>query len=89
MYATNHLICSVADAVQQAVNRGQGNRARLLGGVLREIDAAMENASSGYLGANRNFEQASRNIEAVAQAVTAEVKRAQQVGEEPDLSLEP
>jgi hypothetical protein len=61
----------LADQVQQAVNRGQGNRARLLGGVLREMDQAMESASPGFLQANRNFAGASRDIEAIAQGRTA------------------
>lgn len=61
----------LADQVQQAVNRGQGNRARLLGGVLREMDRAMEQASPGYLQANRNYETASRNIEAIGEGRTA------------------
>jgi hypothetical protein len=61
----------LADQVQQAVNRGQGNRARLLGGVLREMDQAMEQASPGFLQANRNFAGASRDIEAIAQGRTA------------------
>lgn len=44
---------------------GEGNKARLLGGMLRQIDTAMENASAGHLAANRAFSQASRDIEAV------------------------
>jgi hypothetical protein len=55
----------IADWAQTARQGGQGNKARLLGGVLRQIDAAMENASAGHLAANRNFAQASRDIEAV------------------------
>jgi hypothetical protein len=42
-----------------------GLRARLLRGLLREVDQAMENASEGYLQANRNFTQATRNIDAI------------------------
>ena len=32
-----------------------GNRTRLLGGVLREVDQAMEQAGEGYLAFSRNF----------------------------------
>lgn len=55
----------IADWAQTARQGGQGNKARLLGGVVRQIDAAMENASAGHLAANRAFSQASRDIEAV------------------------
>lgn len=64
----------LADQVQSAARAGQGNRARLLGGVLRQIDAAMEDASPGFLQANQNFAQASRNIEAVGQGRTAAMR---------------
>lgn len=57
----------LGDMVQSAERAGQGNRARLLRGVLRNMDAAMEEASPGYLEANRNFAQASRDIEAIEQ----------------------
>ena len=55
----------LSDAIQSARQAGHGNRARLLGGLLRQIDTAMENASAGHLAANRGFAQASRDIEAV------------------------
>ncbi|PDT55763.1 hypothetical protein CO678_41995 [Bradyrhizobium diazoefficiens] len=55
----------LSDAAQSAAQSGHGNKARLLRGVLRELDAAMEKASAGHLEANRNFAQASRDIEAV------------------------
>src|SRR5205085_1913384 len=55
----------LSDAIQAAQRAGAGNKARLLGGLLRRIDMAMENASAGHLEANRNFSQASRDIEAV------------------------
>lgn len=55
----------MADAAQSARQGGQGNRARLIGGAVRQLDAAMEAASPGYRQANTNFAQASRNIEAV------------------------
>lgn len=61
----------LADQVQTAVRAGQGNRARLLGGVLRQIDAAMEQASPGFKAANADFRQASRNIDAVDLGRTA------------------
>jgi hypothetical protein len=55
----------LSDAVQAATRAGAGNKARLLGGLLRHVDGAMENASAGHLAANRNFSQASRDIDAV------------------------
>jgi hypothetical protein len=55
----------MADAAEAARRGGQGNRARLIGGAVRQLDAAMEAASPGYRQANQNFAQASRNIEAV------------------------
>jgi hypothetical protein len=55
----------LSNALQSAVQSGQGNRARLLRGVLREVDQALENASEGYLAANQRFAEASRNVEAV------------------------
>lgn len=64
----------LADQVQAAARAGQGNRARLLGGVLRQVDAAMEEASPGFRAANADFRQASRNIEAVDQGRTAAMR---------------
>lgn len=64
----------LSDMVQQAVRGGQGNRARLLGGVLRSLDQQMETASPGFLQANRNFSQASRDIEAIGQGRTAAMR---------------
>lgn len=61
----------LADQVQMAVQRGQGNRARMLGQVLREIDNAMESASPGFRRANAQFAAHSRDIEAVGQGKTA------------------
>ena len=55
----------MADAAQSARQGGQGNKARLIGSAVRRLDTAMEDASAGHLAANRNFAQASRNIEAV------------------------
>jgi hypothetical protein len=50
---------------QSAAQSGHGNKARLLRGVLRQLDQSLENASEGFLQANRNYTQASRDIEAV------------------------
>lgn len=55
----------MADAAQSAAQNGHGNRARLIGGAVRQLDASLENASQGYRAANRNFAQSSRDIEAV------------------------
>jgi hypothetical protein len=55
----------IADAAQAAMRSGQGNRSHALGGVVREMDTALENASGGYRQANQNFAQASRDIEAI------------------------
>jgi hypothetical protein len=61
----NRLRGDLSNAVQSAKRSGNGNWARLLRGLLREVDQAMENASEGYLQANRNFTQATRNIDAI------------------------
>jgi hypothetical protein len=50
--AVQRLRGDLSDAVQSAQQSGHGNRARLLRGVLREVDRATENASEGYLAAN-------------------------------------
>jgi hypothetical protein len=55
----------IADDAQNAFQNGKGNRGRLLKGVVRELDTAMENASEGHLAANRAFAQASRDIDAI------------------------
>jgi hypothetical protein len=55
----------VSDMAQSAAQSRHGNKARLLRGVLRQLDQSLENASEGFLQANRNFAQASRDIEAV------------------------
>jgi hypothetical protein len=55
----------LSDTIQSADRAGAGNKARLLRGLLRQIDTAMENASEGHLAANKAFSQASRDIEAV------------------------
>lgn len=61
----------MADTAQNAQQNGYGNRARLIGGAVRQLDAAMEAASPGHAAANRRFAQASRNIDAVDQGRTA------------------
>jgi hypothetical protein len=72
--AVQRLRGDLSDAVQSAQRSGHGNQARVLRGVLREVDQAMETASDGYLAANRNFAQATRNIEAIDQGRTAAVR---------------
>jgi hypothetical protein len=64
----------LSDAVESARRAGHGNRARLLGGALREMDAALEAASPGFRQANANFAQASRNIDAVGQGRNAALR---------------
>ena len=63
--AVQHVRGDVSDMAQSAAQSGHGNKARLLRGVLRQLDQSLENASEGFLQANRNFAQASRDIEAV------------------------
>ena len=57
----------LSDTIQAAVRSGANNRARLLGGTMRQLDAALENASSGFRQANANFAQSTRDIGAVGQ----------------------
>lgn len=64
----------LSDAIQTAERQGAGNKARLLRQTLRELDAAMENASQGHRQANANFAQGSRNIEAVGQGRDAALR---------------
>lgn len=64
----------LSDQIQAAVRQGAGNKARLLGGVMRELDNAMEAASAGHRAANANFSQASRTIDAVQQGRTAAMR---------------
>ena len=73
--AVQRLRDDLSDAVQSAQRSGYGNRARLLRGVLREVDRAMENASQGYLAANQRFAQATRNIESVQAGCDAAMRR--------------
>lgn len=64
----------MADQAQSAMQSGLGNKARLIRGAVAQLDTAMENASAGHLAANRNFAQASRNIDAVDQGRTAAMR---------------
>lgn len=64
----------LSDEIQTAVRGGQGNRARMLGQTLRELDTSLENASDGFRQANRDFAGASRNIEAVDQGREAAMR---------------
>ncbi len=57
----------MSDAAEKARRAGENNKARLVGGAMRQLDTAMENASAGHLAANRNFSQASGDITAVQQ----------------------
>ena len=50
----------LSDAVQFAL--GAWEKTRLLRGVLREVDRTMESSSEGFLAANRNFSEATRDI---------------------------
>lgn len=63
--AVQRIRYDMADAAQNARQSGYGNRARLIGQAVRELDASMEGASQGFRQANRNFAQASRDIEAI------------------------
>jgi hypothetical protein len=69
--AIQRLRGDIADAAQAAQNSGHGNKARMLGQVLRELDGSMERASPGFRAANRDFAQASRNIDAVDEGAAA------------------
>jgi hypothetical protein len=61
----------MSDAAQNAAQNGYGNRARLIRGALGQLDSAMENASSGFRQANRNYAQATRDIEAIDRGAAA------------------
>ena len=50
-------------------------KARLLRGVLREVDRTMESSSEGFLAANRNFSQATRDIESIQAGHEATTRR--------------
>lgn len=55
----------LSDEIQKAVRAGENNKARLLGGVLRQLDTSLENSSNGFRQANQNFARASRDIGSV------------------------
>jgi hypothetical protein len=61
----------LADTIDSAVRAGAGNRARLLGGVQRQLDAALEDASQGFRQANANFSRATGDINAIGQGTQA------------------
>lgn len=60
--AVQRIRVDLSDAAQGAAGT---NRGRLMGQALRELDAAMENASSGFRAANAAYAQSSRDIAAV------------------------
>jgi hypothetical protein len=72
--AVQRIRSDMADLAQNARQNGYGNRARLVGQAVRDLDASMEAASPGYRAANANFAQASRNIEAIDQGRTAALR---------------
>ena len=55
----------IADAAQKAYRAGEGNKHRLLSGVRRELDAALEAASPGYRDAMAQSRNAAREIDAI------------------------
>lgn len=69
--AVQRIRSDMADMAQNARQQGYGNRARLIGQAVRDLDASMEAASPGYRAANANFAQASRNIDQIAEGRTA------------------
>lgn len=64
----------VADMAQSALQSGHGNRSRVLRGVVNQLDQSLESSSTGYRQANRNFAQASRNIDAIDQGRAAAMR---------------
>jgi hypothetical protein len=64
----------LSDEVRKATVAGEGNKARLLGGVLRELDTSLENSSNGFRQANANFARASRDIDAIDTGRTAAMR---------------
>lgn len=65
--AVQRIRFDMSDAAQAADRQGYGNRARIIGNAMRELDAAMENASNGYRAANAQYAQTSRDIGAIQQ----------------------
>jgi hypothetical protein len=72
--AVERIRSDMADAAQNAMQQGFGNRARLIRQAVGQLDGAMENASNGYRAANANFAQASRNIDAIDQGRAAALR---------------
>ena len=72
--AVERIRSDMADAAQNAMQQGYGNRSRLIRQAVGELDGSMENASNGYRAANANFAQASRNIEAIDQGRAAAMR---------------
>ena len=64
----------LSDEIQQAMQSGARNKARELGGLLREIDTAMESASTGFRQANREFAATTRAAEAVDEGSQAAMR---------------
>jgi hypothetical protein len=61
----------LSDDVERARRAGENNRARLLGSVLRQLDAVMENASQGFRQANAEHARMSRTIDAIGEGRNA------------------
>lgn len=55
----------VQDAIGAAVRAGRNNEARELGGLMSQLDSALEEASAGYRAANDEFARASRVIDQI------------------------
>lgn len=72
--AAQRVRSELSDEIQTATRAGQGNRARMLGGVMRQLDTSLENSSQGFRQANRNFAQRSQNIDAIDQGRTAALR---------------
>jgi hypothetical protein len=64
----------MADQAQAAMQAGHGNRSRIIGGAVRQLDAAMDAASPGFRQANANFRQASQNIDAIGEGRDAAMR---------------
>jgi hypothetical protein len=61
----------LSDEVERASRAGENNKARLLGGVLRQLDGAMEQASQGFRAANAEHARMSATIDAIGEGRTA------------------
>ena len=60
----------LSDEVERASRAGENNKARLLGGVLRQLDGVMENASQGFRQANAEHARMSGTIDAIGEGRT-------------------